>query len=116
MSDTPISNRVKGIGRSPSVETARAPNLSIVPNGPSEHVVYLTDLDPAWVALRRPDGGGIALARDRTVFPHAWMWTESRAYGGGAARWVKDPRHKDIEPEVSGHSARMQPSFPEGAS
>lgn len=75
-----------------------AVDLSAVPRSPAERVVYLTDLDPAWYALRRPDGGGIGLTWDRSVFPHAWMWTE---IGGEDFPWYGRARVIAIEPASS---------------
>ncbi|MGZ4278348.1 MAG: hypothetical protein ACXVFK_15710 [Solirubrobacteraceae bacterium] len=56
-------------GRWPQLGAA---DLSRIPDGRSEHLCFLPDLDGGWAALRDPGGSGAALAWDAAVWPHMW--------------------------------------------
>jgi hypothetical protein len=51
-------------------------DLSRVPSGAAERYCYVTGVPEAWAAVRRPDGGGLALAWDPAVWPHVWLWLQ----------------------------------------
>lgn len=55
-------------------------DVSTVPSGAAERYCYVTDLAEAWAAVRRPGGGGLALAWDRAVWPHVWLWLQRHGH------------------------------------
>jgi galactose mutarotase-like enzyme len=74
-------------------------DLSIVGPGPVERLMYLPDRGAGSAALRDPKRGrGVALAWDRTAFPHAWLWQQ---IGGGGFPWYGRARIVAIEPQSS---------------
>lgn len=86
-------------------------DLSAVPPGPTERVVYLTDLPEHWAALRRPDRRGLAMAWDGATFPHAWMWTE---IGGSEFPWYGRSRVLAVEPASSWPNDGLEPALARG--
>lgn len=73
-------------------------DLRRVPKKPTERVVYLTDLEAPWYALRRPDGLGVGVAWGADAFAHLWMWTE---IGGEDFPWFGRSRVVALEPASS---------------
>lgn len=73
-------------------------DLRTIPAGPVERVVYLPDVEDGWAALRRPDGVGVAMAWDSSVFRHVWVWTE---IGGIDFPWYGRSRVMAVEPVSS---------------
>lgn len=73
-------------------------DLSVLPAGPVERVIYLPDIDAGWAALRRPDGLGVAMAFDTDVFRHLWVWIE---IGGVDFPWYGRSRVVAVEPMSS---------------
>lgn len=87
-------------------------DLRTVPSSPCERVVYLTDLAAGWAALRRTsDGYGVAMAWDRTTFPHAWLWTE---IGGSDFPWYGRSRIVALEPASSWPNDGLQRAIERG--
>ncbi len=73
-------------------------DLSLLPAGPVERVVYRPDVEAGWAALRRPDGLGVAMAFDTDVFRHLWLWIE---IGGADFPWYGRSRVVAVEPMSS---------------
>lgn len=73
-------------------------DLSTIPDGPVERVVYLPGITAGWAALRRPDGVGVAMAWDAQVYRHVWVWTE---IGGIDFPWYGRSRVLAVEPVSS---------------
>lgn len=75
-----------------------------------ERLCYLPDLPEAWVALRHAASKtGVAIAWDKVVFPHVWLWTQ---IGGTDFPWFGRSRIVGIEP----HSAWPQTGLAQAAS
>ncbi len=73
-------------------------DLSVLPAGPLERVVYLPEVLAGWAALRRPDGIGVAMAWNADVHRHLWLWTE---VGGVDFPWYGRSRVLAVEPVSS---------------
>jgi hypothetical protein len=74
-------------------------DLSTIPPGPLERLVYLPDRAPGRATLRLPaaaGGGGVALAWDAETFPHVWLW---RQLGGRGFPFHGRARLVCIEPQ-----------------
>ncbi|MGZ6695619.1 MAG: hypothetical protein ACXVFL_08240 [Solirubrobacteraceae bacterium] len=79
-------------GRWPQLGAA---DLSRIPDGRSEHLCFLPDLDGGWAALRDPGGSSVALAWDAAVWPHMWLWQQ---IGGEEFPWYGRPSIVALEP------------------
>ena len=70
------------------------------PRAPAASVAYLSDFNPAWVALCRLDGMvGAALSWDAAHFPYAWLWLELA--GNSEAPWHGRAHLIGVEPSTS---------------
>jgi hypothetical protein len=70
------------------------------PKAPVASVVYLSEFERPWVALRRLDGTvGAALSWDAAVFPCAWLWYELA--GTSEAPWHGRGHVIGVEPSTS---------------
>lgn len=86
-------------------------DLRILPDGPLERVVYLPEVRSGWAALRRPDGLGIALAFDTSVYRHLWLWIE---IGGVDFPWYGRSRVLAVEPQSSWPNDGLTPALQRG--
>jgi galactose mutarotase-like enzyme len=74
---------------------------------------WATDLPDGWLALTDTSTGrGVAIAFDRTVFPHAWLW---QVYGGWRGHhhvalepWTSQPMQLE-EAEAAGQARILHP-------
>lgn len=73
-------------------------DLSAVPSAPTVRMAYLIDIAEPWIALRRPDGVGVAMTWDPAVYRHVWMWTQ---IGDPHFPWFGRARAIAIEPSVA---------------
>lgn len=98
--DVAHANLTAGDGAWPSavLRDGRPVDLTTVPEGPCERVVYVPDVPEGWAALRRPDGLAVALAWDTEVFPHMWLWHET---GGLDFPWYGRSRILALEPQMA---------------
>ena len=93
-------------GTWPTVPGKAGPYDLSRPRAPAASVAYLSDFDPAWVALRRLDDMiGAALSWDSALFPFAWLWFELA--GNSEAPWHGRAHLIGVEPSTSWPAAGL---------
>lgn len=89
-------------------------DLSIIPEGPAERLVYIDDLPATWAALRDPvTGSGVAYAWDRKTFPSVWMWLQR---GGREFPWFGRTSYVAVEPQSVGNALGLAEAIRNGNS
>lgn len=76
-------------------------DLSLVPAETMVRLIYLEEVEEGWAALRPPQGSdspGIALAWDREMFPHVWIWLQN---GDNRYPWWGRAHMIGLEPQRS---------------
>ena len=80
-------------------------DISLLPAGPAERLVYLSDLVDTWAAVRDPDANwGVAYCWDKQTFPYAWHWLQM---GGVDFPWFGRVSYVAVEPQSVPHSAGL---------
>jgi galactose mutarotase-like enzyme len=100
-------------GRWPRLRTHDGAELDVSQVGsPADSVhdwIYLSDFESGWLALRQPQGLGVALAWDTGIMPYLLMW---RNYGGAkGAPWFGRAYTLGLEPH-SGAPASFASAHP----
>jgi galactose mutarotase-like enzyme len=80
--------------------------------GRAHRLLWLPEVSGGWAAIRDPrSGAGVALAWDRTTFPHAWLWQE---IGTPGMPWFGRSAITAIEPQMSWPSAGLAAAIERG--
>lgn len=87
-------------------------DLSRLPVGPAERLVFATDLDQTWAALRDPEAGwGVAYCWDPNTFPYAWHWLQM---GGEDFPWFGRAAYVAVEPQSVPHARGLAEAISRG--
>ncbi|MDX6273373.1 MAG: hypothetical protein QOJ92_583 [Frankiales bacterium] len=74
-------------------------DVSVVPPGPCERYLDVTNLPEPWAAVRDPQRGvGVTISFDETLFKHLWVWLEAE---GTDFPWLGQVRYLGVEPHSS---------------
>lgn len=87
-------------------------DLSVIPQGPSERLVYIDDLPVTWTALRNlATGSGVAYAWDPDTFPSVWLWLQ---IGGRDFPWFGRTSYVAVEPQSVSNAFGLAEAIREG--
>ena len=113
--DGPLADLVPGsahvwgkvIGR-----TGEPVDLSVVPSGPRERLIYIEELAAGWWAIRNPDRGiGAGMSWDLKDFPRLWFWQE---IGGSGFPWFGRAAITALEPATQTPSNGLESAISAG--
>lgn len=74
-------------------------DLSVLPEDPTLHLLYLRDLRAGWAALRNPPGAetpGVAMSWDVSAHPFMWLWLQN---GDPGFPWFGRAKMIGLEPQ-----------------
>ena len=87
-------------------------DLSVVPDGPRERLVYVEELSAGWWAIRNPGNGlGAGMSWNLADFPKLWLWQE---IGGPGFPWYGRSAITAIEPATQSPSHGLEAAIAAG--